>query len=154
MRTGRPKPGNRSARSGRKRDPKGVGAGRPTSLTGRKSIAKDVANRVVPWLGARFAGLFWVSQRPLNGYARSTVGNIRNPHSPCHGDPILLLCQPTSVAPEVGRSWVAVTGTGRRFSGAAEPVRNVRSLPPARYHTTVPTQYESDISNPSRARSL
>jgi hypothetical protein len=44
-----------------------IGAVRPDSSTGTKSIAKDEAYRVVPWLGTRLAGLFWVSHRPLKG---------------------------------------------------------------------------------------
>src|SRR4051812_19871488 len=99
MRTGRPKPGNRSARSGRKRDPKVIGAVRPTSLTGRKSIAKDVANMVVPWLGTRFAGLFWVSQRPLNGYARSIVGVNRH-------DPVPVLASAWAWVVRLRRRWL------------------------------------------------
>ncbi|MGB7963210.1 MAG: hypothetical protein WCF12_09690, partial [Propionicimonas sp.] len=34
------------------------GAVRPDASTGTKSIAKDEAYRVVPWLGTRLAGLF------------------------------------------------------------------------------------------------
>lgn len=44
-----------------------IGAVRPAASTATKSMAKDVANSAVPWLGTRFAGLFWVSQRPVNG---------------------------------------------------------------------------------------
>ena len=62
-----PEARNRPAGSGRRSDLNVIGAVRPASLTGTKSIANDVANRVVPWLGSRFAGLFWVSHRPSNG---------------------------------------------------------------------------------------
>ena len=39
----------------------------PCLVHGDEVIANEVANRVVPWLGTRFVGLFCVSQRPLNG---------------------------------------------------------------------------------------
>ena len=52
---------------GRRREPSVIGAVRPPWSTGTKSIANDVANTSVPWLGTRSAGLFWVSQRPSNG---------------------------------------------------------------------------------------
>jgi hypothetical protein len=36
-------------------------------VTGTKSMAYEEPNRLVPWLGTRFAGLFWTSQVPVNG---------------------------------------------------------------------------------------
>src|SRR5699024_11349713 len=36
-------------------------------------MAYEVANRVVPWLGTRLAGLFCVNHRPVNGNAKLTM---------------------------------------------------------------------------------
>jgi hypothetical protein len=54
-----------------------IGAVRPLSSTGTKSIAYDVPNMVVPWLGTRLAGLFCVRQRPENGYSKSMEASRR-----------------------------------------------------------------------------
>ena len=45
---GAPEARNRSAGSGRSSDPNLMGAVRPASFTGTKSIANDVANNAVP----------------------------------------------------------------------------------------------------------
>lgn len=57
-RIGHPNPGNLSGASGRIKERIVIGAVRLVPVTGTKSIAYDDANRLVPWLGTRFAGLF------------------------------------------------------------------------------------------------
>jgi len=58
---------NRSGGSGRNSELSVKGADRRRMSTGTKSIAWAVPNACVPWLGTRLAGLFWTSQRPVNG---------------------------------------------------------------------------------------
>src|SRR5699024_2057815 len=64
--TGRPKPANLSGGSGRSSDSMLKRADRSDSSTGTKSMAYEVANRAVPWLGPRSARPFYTTPPPAN----------------------------------------------------------------------------------------
>lgn len=66
-RSGRPKPGNLRGSSARNQLVRRIGAVRPASVTGTKSMAYALAKAVVPWLGTRLPGEFCTSHEPVNG---------------------------------------------------------------------------------------